>query len=168
MSDDLEFSNKDVVPSDDMMSSFFQHNLEIFDADHINNLYHYYVGKDSFFNNDSDDTSSLDGLRKQSDTTNEYNNFCQSYQSAPTSRKNSLGLKRQKIFKTEKTKRKQSTEDPNQDKRLLKQIRNRMAAKKCRENKKHEMKSMMQRLRQAEDELKMYKQLYHDSKVNIF
>lgn len=167
MSDDLEFSNKGVVPSDDMISSFFQHNLELFEPDHINNLYQFYVNKDSFFNHDSDDTSSLDGLRRQSDTTNEYNNFCQSnYQSAPTSRKNSLN-KKQKIFKTEKTKRNQSTEDIG-DKRLLKQIRNRMAAKKCRENKKHEMKTLVERLKQAEDELKMYKQLYHDSKVKIF
>ena len=166
MSDENEFSNKGVVPSDEFMSSFFHKNTEVFDVDHLNNLYNYYIRKEPYFDIESDSSLiDFEAPRKYSDNTNEYNSFCQSPQETITTRKYSLGEKKQ-IFKTEKTKRKQSSED-HSDKRLLRQIRNRMAAKKCRDNKKHQYKNMAERLRQAEEELMLYKQYAQSTRVSF-
>jgi hypothetical protein len=164
MSDDVETSNKAVISSDDFMSIFFQTNIHNFDADNLNNLYNFYLHKDPYFNNSSE-TSFVDdeGLRKYSDNSNDYNNFCHTFnESGVTSRKNSLVVK-SKIFKTEKTKKKRGSEEI--DKRLLKKIRNKMAAKKCRDNKKHFMDNLIVKMRQVEEELKLYKELFQDTKV---
>jgi hypothetical protein len=129
------------------MNSYCPSNLENHNADQINNLYNEYIAKDSHY----DDTSSEKGGKY---SENEYNNFCQ----------DAVVPSKKIIFKTEKTRRHKKNFN-NIDKVKQKQIRNRMAAKKCRDNKKSFMNNLLIKLKHTEDELKKYKQLYQQSKT---
>jgi hypothetical protein len=105
-------------------------------SEHMN-PYDQFLGKKHFYS----DTSSL------SELDNEYNSF---FQDSSSNKK--------KIFITEKTKKRKEQGDKD-EKIKMKQIKNRLAAKKCRENKKKLINNLVDKIKQTEVELQFYKQL---------
>jgi hypothetical protein len=80
-------------------------------------------------------------------------------------RSNTYSYKKQKIFHIRKISYRKNKYNEEYQNRILRQLRNRMAAKRFRENKKYIETDLMKKLRQNEEELMKYKQMYEMSKV---
>jgi hypothetical protein len=83
-------------------------------------------------------------------------------------RSNTISYKKQRIFRIRKVFSKKTTYNEKYDKRLLRQLRNRIAAKKFRENKKYEYDDLMKKIKDMEEELSRYKRLYEMNKVIVY